>query len=60
MRSKKPEAEEPASVASNFPPPPPGKTSARRKAQPPVVTSGTGNLACKSLDEGGRVRMVCE
>jgi hypothetical protein len=24
------------------------------------VTTGTGNLACKNVSEGGRVRMVCE
>jgi hypothetical protein len=25
-----------------------------------VITSGSGNLACRNVSEGGRVRMVCE
>jgi hypothetical protein len=59
MRLKKPEAE-PAPVAANFPPPPARRTAPRRKTRPPVVTSGSGDLACKNVSEGGRVRMVCQ
>lgn len=49
-------------VEPNFPPAPARKAAApRRKTKPPVVvTSGSGNLACKSVSESGRVRMVCE
>ena len=59
----KPKAPEPAPVATaqNFPPPPATrKTAPRRKTRPPVIASGSGNLACKNVSEGGRVRMVCE
>lgn len=51
---------EPVAVAQNFPPAPARKAVPRRKSRPPVVTSGSGNLACKNVSEGGRVRMVCE
>jgi hypothetical protein len=58
MRRKAPE---PVAVAQNFPPPPAKRTAPRRKVRPPlVVTSGSGDLACKNVSEGGRVRMVCE
>lgn len=52
----------PVSVAQNFPPPPENekKAAPRRKARPPVVATGSGNLACKNVSQGGRVRMVCE
>ena len=52
-------APEPGPVALNFPPPPAKKTAPRRKTHRPVVKSGSGNLACKNVSEGGRVRMVC-
>ncbi len=51
---------EPVPVAENFPPPPSKRAAPRRKTRPPVVTSGSGNLACKNVSEGGRVHMVCE
>lgn len=57
MKRKEPE---PVPVAQNFPPPPAKKTAPRRKTRPPVIASGSGNLACKNVSEGGRVRMVCE
>lgn len=48
-------------VEPNFPPAPASKAAPpRRKAKPPVVASGSGNLACKNVSDGGRVRMVCE
>jgi hypothetical protein len=53
-------APEPVYAARNFPPPPAERTAPRRKTRPPVVTTGSGNLACKNVSEGGRVRMVCE
>lgn len=53
-------APEPVSAARNFPPPPAERTAPRRKSRPPVVATGSGNLACKNVSEGGRVRMVCE
>jgi hypothetical protein len=57
MKWKKSEPE--MVVAENFPPPP-RKTPVRRsKPRPPVVTSGSGNLACKNVTESGRVRVVC-
>lgn len=59
MKRKAPEPE-PAAVAQNFPPPPARRTAPRRKTRPPVVATGSGNLACKNVSEGGRVRMVCE
>lgn len=44
----------------NFPPPPASRAAApKRKTRPPVVTSGSGKLACKNVSQGGRVRMVC-
>lgn len=47
-------------VEPNFPPPPANETSApKRKTKPPVVTSGSGNLACRNISQSGRVRMVC-
>ena len=51
---------EPASVARNFPPAPEKKAAPRHKTQPPVVASGSGNLSCRNVSEGGRVRMICE
>jgi hypothetical protein len=59
MKRRAPEPE-PAAVAQNFPPPPAKRTTPRRKTRPPVVATGSGNLACKNVSEGGRVRMVCE
>jgi len=59
MKRKTPEPA-PAATARNFPPPPETKAAPRRKTRPPVVTSGSGNLACRNVSEGGRVRMVCE
>lgn len=59
MKRKPPEPD-PASVAANFPPPPATRTAPRRKTRPPVVASGSGNLACKNVSEGGRIRMVCQ
>lgn len=50
---------EPA-VAESFPPPPQKKAAPRRTARPPVVTTSKGNLACRNVSEGGRIRMVCE
>ncbi|MEW9808038.1 hypothetical protein ABUE31_18785 [Mesorhizobium sp. ZMM04-5] len=50
---------EPTRAAHNFPPAPEKKTPPRRKTQAPVVSSGSGNLACKTVNDGTRVRMVC-
>ena len=57
-RRKQPEVKQ-ASAAPNFPPPP-RKAATKRKVRPPVVTTPSGDLACKNVSEGGRVRMVCE
>ncbi len=54
----KADAPEPV-VANNFPPPPAKAAVPRRKAKPPVLTTKSGNLACRQVGEGGRVRMVC-
>ncbi len=50
----------PADVAVNFPPPPAKRTAPRPKLRPPLVTTSSGNLSCKNVSEGGRVRMVCQ
>ena len=51
---------EQASASPNFPPPPKRRTAPKRKPRPPVVTTASGNLACRNVSEAGRVRMVCE
>jgi hypothetical protein len=58
-RRKQPEVEQATAAGPNFPPPP-RKTATKRKVRPPVVTAPSGDLACKNVSEGGRVRMVCE
>lgn len=60
MKRKAPEPEPVPAAVQNFPPPPARKAAPRRKVRPPVVASGSGNLACRNVSEGGRVRMICE
>ena len=46
-------------AAPNFPPPPETRKGQRRKAGPPVIKTGSGNIACENRKVDGRVRMVC-
>lgn len=55
LKRKPPEAE----AAPNFPPPPEVRKRQRRKAGPPVIKTGSGDIACENKKVDGRVRMVC-
>lgn len=52
---------DPESYDANFPPAPEAQSQrSRTQVRPPVVKSGSGNIACENKAVEGRVRMVCK